>query len=156
MPLLNGLEAVLRLKKEGSQAKVVFLTMHKDTTYAAKAIEVGASGFVLKHCASTELLAAIRAALSGQIYLTPEIAEGLEKSVTARTTTDRLPSLTPRQREVLQLFAEGQSAREVAAILHISNRTAENHKARIMDVLSLTSTSDLVQYAIRHGIIAPG
>ena len=156
MPHLNGLDAVQQLKKEGSRAKVVFLTMHKDTTYAARALEIGAMGFVLKHCASSELLEAIRTVLSGQIYLTSEVSEGLERIASAGTTTARSPSLTPRQREILQLFAEGRSAREVAATLHISNRTAENHKARIMDVLCLTSTSELIQYAIRHGIITPG
>lgn len=156
MPHLNGLDAVQQLKKEGSRAKVVFLTMHKDTTYAARAMETGAMGFVLKHCASSELLEAIRTVLSGQAYLTPEVAEGLDRLASSKSTTARSPSLTPRQREILQLFAEGKSAREVAATLHISNRTAENHKARIMDVLSLTSTSELIQYAIRHGIIAAG
>lgn len=156
MPHLNGLDAVQQLKKEGSRARVVFLTMHKDTTYAARAMEIGAMGFVLKHCASSELLEAIRTVLSGQVYLTPEVAEGLDRLASSKSTTVRNPSLTPRQREILQLFAEGRSAREVAALLHISNRTAENHKARIMDALSLTSTSELIQYAIRHGIISAG
>jgi DNA-binding NarL/FixJ family response regulator len=156
MPHLNGLDAVQQLKREGSRAKVVFLTMHKDTTYAARAMEIGAMGFVLKHCASSELLEAIRTVLSGQAYLTPEVAEGLDRLASSKSTAARSPSLTPRQREILQLFAEGRSAREVAATLHISNRTAENHKARIMDVLCLTSTSELIQYAIRHGIITPG
>ncbi|RLS35681.1 MAG: DNA-binding response regulator [Planctomycetota bacterium] len=156
MPHLNGLDAVQQLKREGSRAKVVFLTMHKDTTYAARAMEIGAMGFVLKHCASSELLEAIRTVLSGQAYLTPEVAEGLDRLASSKSTAARSPSLTPRQREIVQLFAEGKSAREVAATLHISNRTAENHKARIMDVLCLTSTSELIQYAIRHGIITPG
>ena len=154
MPQLNGLEAIARLKKDGCQAKVVFLTMHKDATYAARALAVGASGFVLKHSASTELLTAIRAALSGMTYVTQEIAERLERSTKTVSSSVRAPSLTPRQREVLQLFAEGRSAREVAKLLHISTRTAENHKARIMDLLGLATTADLVQYALRHGIIA--
>ena len=154
MPHLNGLDAVAQLKRLGCQAKVVFLTMHKDATYAAKALEMGASGFVLKHSASTELLAAIRAALLGKVYVTSEIAAGLLKSTSARTVSMSEPSLTPRQREVLQLFAEGHSARKVAAMLHISPRTAENHKARIMAQLNLDTIVDLVQYALRHGIIA--
>jgi DNA-binding NarL/FixJ family response regulator len=154
MPQLNGLEAIAQLRKEGCQAKVVFLTMHKDATYAARALAVGASGFVLKHSASTELLTAIRAALSGTTYVTQEIAERLERSTKTVSSSVRAPSLTPRQREVLQLFAEGRSAREVAKLLHISTRTAENHKARIMDLLGLATTADLVQYALRHGIIA--
>ena len=153
MPQLNGLDAVAQLRKDGCQAKVVFLTMHKDATYAARALEVGASGFVLKHSASTELLTAIHAALSGKTYVTKEIAERLERSTSTRDSSVSAPSLTPRQREVLQLFAEGRSAREVAKVLHISTRTAENHKARITDLLSLSTTADLVQYALRHGII---
>jgi DNA-binding NarL/FixJ family response regulator len=153
MPKLNGLEAVAQLRHGGCQAKVVFLTKHKDVTYAAKALEVGASGFVLKHSASTELLAAIRAAISGTTYVTSEIAERLQELTSYRTAMIASPSLTPRQREVLQLFAEGRSAKEVAAALHISTRTAENHKARIMTLLSLSTTADLVQFAIRHGII---
>lgn len=154
MPQLNGLEAIAQLKKDGCQAKVVFLTMHKDATYAARGLAVGASGFVLKHSASTELLAAIRAALSGTTYVTQEIAERLERSAKTVSSSVRAASLTPRQREILQLFAEGHSAREVAKLLHISTRTAENHKARIMDLLGLGTTADLVQYALRHGIIA--
>ncbi len=154
MPQLNGLEAVAQLRHNGCQAKVVFLTMHKDITYAAKALEVGASAFVLKHSASTELLAAIRAALLGMTYVTPEIAASLQELTSYRTAIVASPTLTPRQREVLQLFAEGRSAKEVAAVLLISTRTAENHKARIMTQLSLSTTSELVQYAIRHGIIS--
>jgi DNA-binding NarL/FixJ family response regulator len=154
MPQLNGLDAVAQIRKDGCQAKIVFLTMHKDATYAARALAVGASGFVLKHSASTELLTAIGAALSGKTYITIEIAERLERSTSSRASSIKATSLTPRQREVLQLFAEGRPAREVAKVLHISTRTAENHKARIMDLLGLTTTADLVQYAIRHGIIA--
>jgi DNA-binding NarL/FixJ family response regulator len=154
MPQLNGIDAVGQLRKDGCRAKVVFLTMHKDATYAAKALEVGASGFVLKHSASAELLTAIRAALLGKTYVTTEVAEGLKRSTSMRTVAVESPSLTPRQREVLQLFAEGRSAKEVAAVLHISTRTAENHKARIMTQLGISTTADLVQYALRHGIIA--
>jgi DNA-binding NarL/FixJ family response regulator len=154
MPQLNGLDAVAQLREDGCQAKVVFLTMHKDATYAAKALEMGASGYVLKHSASTELLMAIRAALSGGTYVTSEIAESVRRLAESRTASMDAPSLTPRQREVLQLFAEGRSAKEVASALHISTRTAENHKARIMDVLCISTTADLVLYALRHGIIA--
>jgi DNA-binding NarL/FixJ family response regulator len=155
MPQLNGLDAVAQLRKDGCQAKIVFLTMHKDATYAAKALEMGASGYVLKHSASTELLTAIRMALLGRSYVTREIAESIRRSAESRSASTEAPALTPRQREVLQLFAEGRSAKEVAKVLHISTRTAENHKARIMDVLSISTTADLVQFALRHGIITP-
>lgn len=155
MPRLNGLEAVEQLRKAGCRAKVVFLTMHKDATYAAKAMKVGASGFVLKHSAPQELVAAVRAALIGKTYMATAMAEALDKATSSRTPSDasETPYLTPRQREVLQLFAEGRTARQVATILHISTRTAENHKARIMNLLGIATSSELVRYALRHGII---
>ena len=152
MPLLNGLDAVEELRRLGCQAKVIFLTMHKDGLYAARALRAGASGFVLKHSASEELLTAIREALAGRTYVTPAIAELLDHL--PDPASDRGDSLTRRQREVLQLFAEGHSAKEVAKLLHISVRTAEGHKAQIMDLLGARSTADLVQCAIRHGLIA--
>jgi DNA-binding NarL/FixJ family response regulator len=156
MPQLNGLDAVAQLRENGCKAKIVFLTMHKDATYASRAIAIGASAFVLKHSASTELLTAVQAALSGKTFVTGEIADQLAKSTTKRVSPIKSLSLTPRQREVLQLFAEGRTAREVANILHISVRTAENHKARIMDLLGLTTSAELVQYAFRHGFISAG
>ena len=153
MPILNGLDAVEQIRRSGCQAKVVFLTMHKDALYAARAMRAGASGFVVKHSAGTELLTAIDEALAGRIYVTPTIAELLEHLPDPSRDSD--VSLTRRQREVLQLFAEGHSAKEVANLLHISVRTAEGHKAQIMDLLGARSTAELVQCAIRHGLIGP-
>ncbi len=153
MPQLNGLDAVDQIRRAGGQAKVVFLTMHKDALYAARALHAGASGFVLKHSASAELVTAIREALAGRTYVTPAIAEQVDRLPASGADND-VP-LTPRQREVLQLFAEGHSAKEVAKVLHISVRTAEGHKAQIMGLLGASSTADLVQCAIRHGLIAP-
>lgn len=157
MPRLNGIEALEQLRSLNCTAKVVILTMHKDATYAARALRAGASGFVLKHSASSELVTAIREALAGRTYVTPALEETLNEwsDSRSRTETDGVFDLTPRQREVLQLFAEGRSAKEVAYSLHISTRTAENHKARIMKLLGLSTTADLVQYALRHQIIAP-
>jgi DNA-binding NarL/FixJ family response regulator len=152
MPLLNGLDAVEQLRGLGCRARAIFLTMHKDPLYAARAMRAGASGFVLKHSASTELLTAIHESLAGRTYVTPAIAELLERLPDPAPDSD-VP-LTRRQREVLQLFAEGHSAKEVAKLLHISVRTAEGHKAQIMDLLGASSTADLVQCAIRHGLIA--
>jgi len=156
MPLLNGIEAVRQLKKADVPAKVIFLTMHQDVTYAAKAFELGASGFVLKHSAPSELVTAIREALAGRTYVTPLIAGELMQAYRdgAGQRQDPAAALTPRQREVLQLFAEGRSAKEVATILRISPRTAEFHKASIMRMLGLRTTAELAQYAVRHGIIA--
>ena len=153
MPLLNGLDAVEQLRRLGCQAKVVFLTMHKDTLYAARAMRAGASGFVLKHSASADLLTAIQEALAGRTYLTPAIGDLLERLPDPLLDGD--VSLTRRQREVLQLFAEGHTAKEVAKLLYISTRTAEGHKAQIMKLLGASSTADLVQCAIRYGLIGP-
>lgn len=153
MPLLNGLDAMALLQRQDCRSKFVFLTMHKDVTYAAKALRQGAMGYVLKHSASEELLKALQAVLAGERYVSNEIASGLEGRDDAVDQIEDLRTLTTRQREVLQLFAEGKSAKEVATNLGISARTAENHKARIMTQLKLHTTSDLVQYAIRHGLI---
>ncbi len=154
MPSLNGLDAMELLQKQNSRAKFIFLTMHKDVTYAAKAIRQGAVGYVLKHSASEELLRALQLVLGGGKFISPEIADGLQNADQQLSELEEHKMLTTRQREVLQLFAEGKSAKEVAATLGISARTAENHKARIMTQLRLRSTSELVQYAIRHGLIA--
>jgi DNA-binding NarL/FixJ family response regulator len=156
MPSLNGIEATVQLRDAGVAAKVVFLTMHRDVAYARRAMEAGAAGFVLKHSAATELVTAIREALRGQTYITPMIAGELLQSYRGADahSCDSLHRLTARQREVLQLFAEGRSAKEVAAMLKISIRTAESHKAHLLEALGLRSTAELVQYAIRNGIIS--
>jgi DNA-binding NarL/FixJ family response regulator len=155
MPLLNGIDAARQLRQQGSTAKIVFLTMHPDQTYATRALEAGASGYVLKHAASDELVTAIKAALRGETYISAALrTPALEESLTAASPNVKtVAELTPRQREVLQLVAEGKSAKEIAAILHISPRTAEAHKYKIMDELGLKTSAELVQYAIRHGLI---
>jgi DNA-binding NarL/FixJ family response regulator len=155
MPLLNGIDAARQLRQQGSTAKIVFLTMHPDQTYATRALEAGASGYVLKHAASDELVTAIKAALRGETYISAALrTPALEETLTAASPNVKtVAELTPRQREVLQLVAEGKSAKEIAAILHISPRTAEAHKYKIMDELGLKTSAELVQYAIRHGLI---
>jgi DNA-binding NarL/FixJ family response regulator len=156
MPWLNGIDAALQLREAGVASKVVFLTMHRDVAYARRALEAGAAGFVLKHSASSELASALREALQGQTYVSPKIAGELLESYreSAPRQQDGVPRLTPRQREVLQLLAEGRSAKEVAAALKISPRTAEFHRARILRALGIETTAELVRYAIRHGIIS--
>jgi DNA-binding NarL/FixJ family response regulator len=156
MPLLNGIDAVQKLRGMGNQAKVVFLTMHPDQTYATRALQAGGSAYVLKHSASDELVTAIHAALRGSTYIspalqTPSFDELLDES---RRHVKETLELTPRQREVLQLLAEGKSAKEIGSILEISARTVEAHKYRMMDDLGLKSTAQLVQYAIKHGIVS--
>ncbi len=156
MPLLNGIEAVRQLKKANDRPKVVFLTMHPDVTYATRAFEAGASGFVLKHSAPAELVTAIREALQGRTYVTPMIAGELMRSYQdgSGKRKDPIRTLTPRQREVLQLLAEGHSAKDAAAILGISPRTAEFHKYRMMQELGIRTNAELMQYAIKHGVVA--
>jgi DNA-binding NarL/FixJ family response regulator len=155
MPHLNGIDALIRLREEGDEVPVVFLTMHRDVTFARRALEAGASGFVLKHSASTELVAALRAALQGKTYLTPQIAgEVLEamKPGPGRPD-DPVAALTPRQREVLQLLAEGRAAKEIATTLSISTRTVEFHKYQMMETLDLHTNAELVHFAIKHGLV---
>jgi DNA-binding NarL/FixJ family response regulator len=156
MPWLNGIDAAVQLRDAGVQARVVFLTMHRDVAYARRAMQTGAAGFVLKHSAASELVTAVREALRGRTYVTPMIAGELLQAYGEGESggSDSIQRLTLRQREVLQLIAEGRSAKEVAAQLRISVRTAEAHKARILEALGLRTTADLVQYAIRTGIIS--
>jgi DNA-binding NarL/FixJ family response regulator len=156
MPSLNGIDAAVQLRDLGVKAKVVFLTMHRDVAYARRAMEAGAAGFVLKHSLASELVTAVREALRGQTYVTPMIAGELLKAYREGDSgpRDSGQRLTARQREVLQLIAEGRSAKEMAVVLKISIRTAEAHKAHILEALGLGSTAELVQYAIRTGIIS--
>jgi len=155
MPHLNGIDALIRLRQVGDRTPVVFLTMHRDVSFARRALDAGASGFVLKHSASAELIAAIRAALEGRTYLTPQLAgEVLEamKQDPDYAGDDPVASLTPRQREVLQLLAEGRSAKEIASSLEISTRTVEFHKYQMMDTLDLHTNAELIHFAIKHGL----
>jgi DNA-binding NarL/FixJ family response regulator len=153
MPLLNGIEAIRQIRKSDYHVKVVFLTMQPDVTYAIRAFEAGASGYVLKHAASSELVTAIHEALKGQTYVTPIIAgELLQSYKTGASQLEKNQQLTERQREILQLLAEGHSAKEIGAILHISPRTVEFHKYSLMSKLHLKTGSALVQYALKHGI----
>jgi DNA-binding NarL/FixJ family response regulator len=156
MPLLNGIDAVSKLREMGSDVKVVFLTMHPDSTYATRALRAGGSGYVLKHSASDELVTAIHEVLRGRTYIspalqTPAFDELLEET---RRHTKQTLELTGRQREVLQLLAEGKSAKEIGVILDISARTVEAHKYRMMDEIGVKTSAQLVQYAVRHGIVA--
>jgi DNA-binding NarL/FixJ family response regulator len=156
MPKLNGLDALAILKKEWPRAKVVFLTMHREVAYARRALDAGASGFVLKHAAPEELVAAMRAALAGKTYLTPALAGEVlhEMKRDPKAAGDPFGSLTLRQREVLQLFAEGCSAKEIAGLLDISARTVEFHKYQLMETLGLHNNTELTHFAIKHGIVS--
>jgi DNA-binding NarL/FixJ family response regulator len=156
MPLLNGIEAVRRIKKIAPDVKAIFLTMHPDVSYAVRAFEAGASGYVLKHSAASELLTAIREAIRGRTYVTPMIAGELVQSYKegSHRQLDETQQLTQRQREILQLLAEGCSIKKIALLLDISARTVEFHKYALMAKLNLRTLPDLIRYAIKHGIAA--
>lgn len=159
MPLLNGIDAVRRIKKAHPEIKVVFLTMHPDVAYAVSAFKEGASGYVLKNSAPDELVTAIQEGLKGRTYVTPLIAGKLLRAYQSgsqpRPETDGSPRLSSRQREVLQLMAEGHSAKEIASILNISTKTVEYHKYRMMEDLDAKTTADLIRFAVKHGIVRP-
>jgi DNA-binding NarL/FixJ family response regulator len=156
MPLLNGIEAAQQIHKSDPNVKLIFLTMHADVAFVREAFRAGASGYLLKRAAVSELVTAIRETLKGRSYLTPLITHEtlhffLGKPPEAVTAQDEL---TARQREVLQLVAEGRSIKEIASVLNISPKTAAFHKYRIMDQLGLRTTAELTQYAIKHGIVS--
>jgi DNA-binding NarL/FixJ family response regulator len=156
MPKLNGLEALQQLRNTGNNAKFVVLTMHSDPVYAARAISFGALAFILKHSAAHELLTALSEALAGRTYIAAELRESVNRLLAAGPEEFNLEQrLTPRQMQVLQLYAQGHSAKEVAKCLAISRRTAENHKASIKLLLGVHSTADLVKLAIRFGLVDP-
>ena len=155
MPLLNGIEATRQLKKNNEDIKVVILTMHSDVSYAVGAFEAGALGYVLKHSAPSELNLAIKSALKGKKYKTPLISsdhlDGVIKS--SRERQEETTFLTRRQREVLQLLAEGNSVKEIASLLKISSKTVEYHKYKMIKDLSLKTVPDLVRYAVKYKIV---
>jgi DNA-binding NarL/FixJ family response regulator len=157
MPHLNGIDALVQLRQGGDRVPVVFLTMHRDASFARRALDAGASGFVLKHSAPAELVSAIRAALEGRTYLTPQLTTEVLESMKQgpEQAGDLLASITPRQREVLQLLAEGRSGKEIASRLSISARTVEFHKYQMMETLGLHTNSELIHFAIKHGLVEP-
>jgi DNA-binding NarL/FixJ family response regulator len=156
MPLLNGIEAVRQIKKSNHQIKVIFLTMHPDVSFASLAFEVGASGYVIKNSASHELITAINNAMMGKTYVTPEIAGELIQTYMKVESGQKVfdHKLTERQKEILQLIAEGHLTKEIADILCISVRTVEKHKYNMMQELKLKTIADLVKYAIKQGIVS--
>ena len=156
MPLLNGLDAARQLKKTMPWVKLIFLTMNTDSDVASEAFRIGASGYLLKTSQGDELLKAVRDVTRRTSYVTPQIRHEMEKRfVQDPKTVSRPRQLTPRQREIAQLLAEGRSAKEIASILDISIRTVHFHKYEIMKELGLASNAELVQYAIKHSLIPP-
>jgi DNA-binding NarL/FixJ family response regulator len=156
MPLLNGLEAGKRIKKMVRAIRIVYLTMNTDLGVAAEAFRSGASGYLLKTSASAELVTAVREVLKGKRYVSPLVTNDLDAFfLETRVSHMGQEKLTNRQREVLQLLAEGRSMKEVAYTLNLTPRTVAFHKYKIMERLRLKTNSDLVQYAMREHMISP-
>jgi len=154
MPLLNGLDAAKRLKPLLPDVKFVFLTMRDDPNLAAAALELTAVGYVLKHSATSELLAAVSEVLQGRSYVTPRLKPESRAEQGARAVQSS-KELTPRQKDVLQLLAEGRPMKEIAAILKVSEKTVMFHKYHIMESFNLKNNSDLVLFALKHHLISP-
>ena len=154
MPLLNGIDAARQIKQEDRSVRLVFVTMNEDPDLAAEALRAGGTAYLLKRSAGSELLTAIREAMKHRSYVTPLVMEGMLGSLMHSTGTDS-PSrqLTARQREVLQLLAEGKSMKEVASVLNVTARTIAFHKYRMMEQLNIKTNAELIQYAIRHHLI---
>lgn len=158
MPALNGLEATRQITKRFPEVKVLILTVHSDEEYIRQVLSAGASGYLVKQAAPSELASAIRAAYQGDFFPSPSISRELIEDYTrqaeAMSENDSLLALTDREREVLQLIAEGHSNRQIAEILHISVKTVETHRAHLTDKLGIRSAAELTKYALRRGVIS--
>ena len=155
MPGMNGLEAALRLKKEQPQIKIIVLSMHASEEYVLQALRAGASGSLVKDSAPLELALALQAVARGETYLSPPISRQVVDSYMQRVgqADDPLAVLTGRQREILQLIAEGSSTKDIARKLNLSVKTVETHRAQLMERLDIHEVAGLVRFAIRHGLV---
>jgi DNA-binding NarL/FixJ family response regulator len=155
MPRLSGLEVVRRLRQEAPHTRLLVLTMHEEEEYVLHLVKAGASGYLVKDSAATELLAAVRALARGQGYFGPYAARVLaEQYRRPEEASDPYGALTPREREVFHLIVEGKTTKEAAKALRISPKTAENHRTRLMEKLGVHNTAELVRYAARRGLLA--
>ena len=154
---LNGLEATLRVGREFPDARVIILSMHVNEEYVAQALRAGAAGYLLKESATTELESAIRTVNRGEIYLCPSIPKRVAESCLERMKNQKTPleQLTTRQREILQLVAEGNTTKEIGLLLKVSPKTVEFHRAQLMDRLNIHDVPGLVRFAMRTGVIPP-
>lgn len=156
MPLLNGMDAGIELKKLVPQTKLIALTMNEDYQLAAEALRLWASAYLLKKSAASELVRAIHEVLKGKVYVTPKVAQHIFDDFVRDPRPEHIKNLTPRQRQVLQLLAEGRTMREAATILHVTTRTVAFHKYRIMEDFGLKTNADLVKFAIREHVLSLG
>jgi len=156
MPGMNGLEAASRVGDEAPATKVVILTMHSNEEYVLRALRAGVAGFLLKDAGTDELEGAIRAVMRGETYLSPGVSKKVVEGYLGRSGgTHPLDSLTPRQREVLQLIAEGYSTKQIAGLLGVGVKTIETHRTQLMDRLGIHEIAGLVRYAVRVGLVSP-
>jgi DNA-binding NarL/FixJ family response regulator len=157
MPGLSGLEVARRAAQEAPKTKIVILSMHADPTYVGQALRAGVAGYLLKGAAVSELPLALRAVMRGETYLTPKVSKSVVDGFLGGggEEPDLLEGLTRRQREILQLIAEGHSTKEIAGILEVSAKTVETHRARLMERLEIRDVPGLVRYAIRAGLVTP-
>ncbi len=154
MPVLNGLNAGREVAQSFPKTKTILLTQHDEEQYVSEALDAGVRGYVLKSQATSDLLEAIRQVSRGQVYLSPGVSRAVMDAYRGKSARTK-DHLTSRERQVLQLIAEGKSTKEVAALLHISVKTAESHRTRLMQKLDIHETASLVRYAIRRGIVQP-
>ena len=157
MPLLNGIEATRQIIRRAPAVRILILSMHSDQAYVTQAVQAGARGYLLKESAGSELIAAIAAIAAGESFFSPAVAQVVfddyVRSLTERGITDRYDALSEREREVLQLVAEGKSSKEIAEVLSISPATVETHRAHMLQKLGLRNTAEVVRYAARRGIV---
>jgi DNA-binding NarL/FixJ family response regulator len=155
MPTLNGLDAARQMARSSPKTKTILLTQHDEPQYVSEALEAGVKGYVLKNQVANDLLLAIRQVSRGQVYLSPGVSGAVMEAYQSRSEKSRNNPLTLRERQVLQLIAEGKSTKDVASLLGISVKTAESHRTRLMQKLDIHETASLVLYAVRHGIVQP-
>jgi DNA-binding NarL/FixJ family response regulator len=161
MPGLNGLELAARASRDVPETRIVILSVHGDASHVAQALRAGAKGYLVKDAAADELPILIRAVMRGETYLSPSISRHVVEGFLGRSSalppesTDAPALLTPRQREILQLVAEGRSTKEIASLLELSVKTVETHRAQIMERLDIHDLAGLVRYAVRAGLVSP-
>ena len=157
MPLLNGIEATRQITRRAPAVRVLILSMHSDQAYVSQAVQAGARGYLLKESAGSELIAAIAAVAAGKTFFSPPVAQVVfddyVRGLAARGITDRYDALSEREREVLQLVAEGKSSKEIADVLTISPATVETHRTHVLQKLGLRNTAEVVRFAARRGIV---
>src|SRR5262245_25744044 len=154
MPEMSGLDALRELQAEGLKAKVVFLTMYANANLAAEVLRAGASGFIVKDASGPEIIAAIQTVLRGRTYVPSDLAADVLSRL-AESRAHGAATLTPRQRDVARLLSEGQTVKEIAAVLGLSTRSVETHKYQALETLGLRTTADLIRYALEHGFVTP-